>query len=139
MNKTIDKTQPVALVGLLVLGLLVGILMGNLTAHPKTITKTVTKTVATAQTTPKQTGPKTSFGDGVYQVGVDIQAGTYKTAGPSDPNEADSCYYKRLSDLTGNDGSIIDSELVNGPATVQILPTDAGFSSDGCQTWTLVQ
>jgi hypothetical protein len=32
----------------------------------------------------KPAGPATQFGDGTYQVGVDVAAGRYKTPGPTD-------------------------------------------------------
>lgn len=85
------------------------------------------------ETKSESTGPKTSFSDGIYQVGVDIQPGVYKTEGVGD-----SCYYARLSSLAGPD-NIIDSNIVNGPATVEILTTDKGFRSSSCGTWSIVQ
>lgn len=69
-----------------------------------------------------------SFGNGVWEVGVDIQPGKYKTAGSAD------CYWKK-GDPTGE---IIDNEIVHGPATVIIEPSVFTFTSNRCGTWTLV-
>jgi hypothetical protein len=71
------------------------------------------------------------FGDGTYQVGTDIQPGTYRTREGS-PN----CYYERLRNFTGGLNSILANNNTNAPAVVTIKPTDAGFNSQGCGTWT---
>jgi hypothetical protein len=72
-----------------------------------------------------------SFGDGTYQVGADIQPGTYRTREGS-PN----CYYERLKNFTGGINSILANANTYAPAIVTIRPTDAGFNSQGCATWT---
>lgn len=76
-------------------------------------------------------GPQsTSFGDGVFAVGVDIAPGTYSTAGSG------SCYWARLSDFTGNLNAIIANFDGAGPQSVTISPGDDGFESQGCGVWT---
>jgi len=76
------------------------------------------------------TGPQaTSFGDGVYAVGIDIAPGTYSAPGGT------NCYWERDSDLTGNSNSIIANDTPTGPVTVPIAPTDKGFKTAGCGTW----
>jgi hypothetical protein len=72
------------------------------------------------------------FYGGTYQVGSDVQAGTYK----ADPGG--SCYWARLRDLTGGVNSILANGLPNGPTSVTILSSDIAFESDGCGTWTKV-
>jgi hypothetical protein len=72
-----------------------------------------------------------SFGDGTYQVGADIQPGTYRTRVGS-PN----CYWERLKNFTGGMNSILANANTYAPAIVTIRPTDAGFNSQGCATWT---
>jgi hypothetical protein len=68
------------------------------------------------------------FTDGIYQVGRDIQPGTYHTDG-----SGDSCYFA----LLGADGQdIIDNNIVNGPVTTTI--NSPYFESNGCGTWTKV-
>ncbi len=74
-------------------------------------------------------GPNaTSFSDGLYQAGVGIQPGQYRTDG------TDSCYWAKLS--TGDTNSIIDSNLGAGPQTVTI--DSPYFESENCGTWTKV-
>lgn len=90
----------------------------DLTGHPDTVK-------------PDQTeAPKTTFGDGTWRVGADIVPGTYRTSG------GQLCYWKRMANLTGD--GILDNEFAQGQAVVTILPTDAGFESKRCGTWTKV-
>lgn len=70
-----------------------------------------------------------TFDDGVYQVGVDIQPGTYATAG------GDGCYWEKSTGGSGID-SIIDNDNVDGPAVVVIEPSVKFFKSSDCGTWT---
>jgi hypothetical protein len=72
-----------------------------------------------------------TFSDGTYQVGTDIQPGTYRTREGSV-----GCYYERLSDFSGETNDIIANNNADAPAVVTIKPTDAGFTSMGCGTWT---
>lgn len=76
--------------------------------------------------------PKTSFSDGIYIVGTDIQPGTYKSSGGS------SCYYERLSGFGGTLDEIIANEIARGTAIVTIAASDAGFKSERCGTWSLI-
>ncbi len=77
--------------------------------------------------TPASTIP----GDGTYQVGVDIQPGTYRSQG------GDSCYWERLRGLGGTTADIIANGAGTGPQVVQITPTDAAFKTQSCAIWTL--
>jgi hypothetical protein len=79
-------------------------------------------------------GPKTTFGDGVWEVGVDIVPGRYKSPGPGE-NGFGSCYYARLKTGDGSFGDIIDNDLSQGPVTVTIKETDGLFDTNGCQDW----
>jgi hypothetical protein len=74
---------------------------------------------------------KTTFKSGVYQVGRNIAAGTYQASKTSE------CAWARLSDFSGTDTSIIDSDF-EGRTQVTISGSDAGFESSDCGTWTLV-
>lgn len=78
------------------------------------------------------TNNATSFNDGVYIVGTDIEAGTYKNSGNN------SCYYARLSGFTGELDVIISNDNADAIATVSIASTDAGFESSGCGTWSKI-
>ncbi len=76
------------------------------------------------------TSSKTSFGDGTFFVGTDIQPGTYKSSGQQ------GCYYARLSGFDGTTDDIIANDNTDTPAIVTIAPTDKGFQAKGCGTWT---
>lgn len=69
-----------------------------------------------------------SFGNGVWEVGVDVQPGKYKTAGSS------SCYWEK----TDRSGEIIDNDALDGPSTVVIEASVFTFTSQRCGTWQLV-
>lgn len=85
--------------------------------------------VSTADSMPPSK-PYTSFSDGLYEIGIDIKPGTYKTDGGKD------CYYARLSGFdTTND--IITNNITDGASTVTIKPTDKAFSTTRCGTWSL--
>lgn len=72
-----------------------------------------------------------TFGDGSYQVGTDIKAGTYRTQTASQ-----GCYYERLKGFSGTLTDILANNNTDDPAIVTILPTDKGFTSQNCGTWT---
>lgn len=81
--------------------------------------------------TPKPTPSFLTFGDGTYQVGKDIQPGTYRTTVGSP-----GCYYERLSGFGGTVSDIIANNNTDFPAIVTILATDKGFDAQNCGTWT---
>lgn len=73
-----------------------------------------------------------TFGNGVHIVGTDIEPGLYRTEGGS------NCYWARLSGLSGGFGDLIANGLPDGPASIAIQGSDAGFESSGCATWNRV-
>ncbi len=73
-----------------------------------------------------------SFPDGMYIIGTDIEPGTYRSSG------ATGCYFARLAGFSGGFGDIIANENTDAPAVVEIAPTDAGFQSNRCGTWTKI-
>lgn len=75
--------------------------------------------------------PKTNFADGIHVVGTEIQPGTYRTRKASS-----GCYYSRLSGFGGSLSEVISNENTDAPAVVTIDPTDAGFKSSRCGSWT---
>jgi hypothetical protein len=79
------------------------------------------------------TASNTSFGAGAYMVGTDMVPGTYRSSG------GNNCYYERLRDFSGGMNSIIANGNTNNPTIVTITPTDAGFQSQGCGTWTKLE
>lgn len=93
---------------------------------------TVTKTVTAKPQKTQESGPATSFsGEGEYLVGEDIKAGTYKTAGP---DGAFGGYWERAKDASGELGSIIANNNLNGPGRVT-LNNGEYFKTKRCQEW----
>ncbi|MCO1657692.1 hypothetical protein [Pseudonocardia humida] len=136
------------LVGGLAAGLLVGGAVGAtalaetvvVAAPPVTVTAPAPppETVVVAVPAPEApvtavepTGPLTTFGAGVWEVGVDIAAGKYKTTG----TDGYGCYYARLKENDGSLGDIISNGFVQGPATVTVKAEDGYFETSGCEEW----
>jgi hypothetical protein len=86
--------------------------------------------------TPVQAGPLTSFDDGVYEVGVDIEAGKYKTPGPATTDILDSCYME-VGDGSGSLQGIDQNDNLTGPGVVTLKAGKVFKVSGGC-TWTKV-
>ena len=82
-----------------------------------------------------EASPATSTGtieNGVFEVGAEVEPGTYSSEGPDDPDLP--CRYRVSSDEDGLD--IISSEVSDGPGTVTL---EAGqyFRSEYCLPWSL--
>jgi hypothetical protein len=73
-----------------------------------------------------------TFGNGVYVVGEDIEAGEYRSAGADGSNPV-GCYYAFLSG-TGSDADIIDNNIVEGQTRVTLRDGDV-FESQSCESW----
>jgi hypothetical protein len=122
-------------VGLLVAGGVTG--CGSSSKKSSSATTAAPSTTAAASTTaapPPPTTAKsqfTTFGDGTYMVGKTVQAGTYRAPGPGD-----NCYWERLSGFSGSTSDIIANNNTGDPSVITIAPTDAGFRTSGCGTWT---
>ena len=78
------------------------------------------------------TGGSDSIGNGVFEVGVDVQPGQYASEGPEDP--ALPCSYRVSSDEEGDE--ILSSKIVEGPGDV-VLEDGQFFTSEYCERWTL--
>jgi hypothetical protein len=76
----------------------------------------------------KEIRDNTIPGDGVFEVGVDMKAGAYKTAGAAD------CYYAVNGDANGND--IRSNNITSGPATVAVSAGEF-FETRRCDDWVL--
>jgi hypothetical protein len=76
------------------------------------------------------TKSKTSFDEGTFIVGTDIEPGTYKNSGE------DNCYWQRMKDFSGSFNGIIANGNPTGAAIVTIKASDKGFRSQSCGTWT---
>lgn len=116
----------------------------TVTAAPRTemvAAPAVTQTVTSAPEPPPVTtsappaGPATSFGNGQYQVGVDIAAGQYKSSGPTDGS---MCYVEVARDDLGSIDSIVNNDIVQGPKTVTVKKGQY-VKNSGCETFTKVR
>jgi hypothetical protein len=134
-QKRKNKNLAGILIGAGVIGVIFGLMaiIGSSASNSSTpVTTPVDNSVqsTSTQTTPTSTSPQTSFGNGTFIVGTDIQPGTYRTTGGS------NCYYARLSGFGGTSGEIIANANTDGSgAIVTIEPSDVGFQSSGCNTW----
>ena len=71
-------------------------------------------------------------GDGIFAIGSDKAAGTYKTPGPA----GGSCYYAVLSSPNGSGiDNIIDNNNISGPGIVT-LKAGQYFETNRCSDWT---
>ncbi|WP_328913851.1 MULTISPECIES: hypothetical protein [unclassified Streptomyces] len=70
-------------------------------------------------------------GSGTYQVGSDVQPGTYRTTG----NDDGMCYWERSKDAKGDTDSILANDNVTGSSYVTIKKTDKFFKSTDCKDW----
>jgi hypothetical protein len=116
--------------------------IAELTANAPTATFTpaATPTPAASPTpkpptntpTPKPTPTPEIVGllkEGVYLVGSDIEPGIY--VGVAGDGILNSCYWARLSNLSGND-DILANDNAEGLYYVEVLPTDKAFKT-GCE------
>jgi hypothetical protein len=110
---------------------------GALTAESTTTSERTTQPTTSAPTTteaPTTTAPPLpGFGAGTQLVGTDVQPGRYTSEGGT------TCYWERLSGLSGTFEEIIVNATVEGQAIVEIVAGDAAFSSSGCGRWTVYQ
>lgn len=72
-----------------------------------------------------------TFGDGTHTLGGDIAAGTYRIR-----TKPSGCYWARLSGFGGTLAEIITNNFTSDVDVVTIAPTDRGFTSMRCGTWT---
>lgn len=128
------RRWPWILVGICVLLLTVGIVVSHPSAGPSS---------SAAPSPPRPpAAPLAAFGNGDYAIGTAapgrpaILPGSYYTLGRLDDDR--SCFWAREKDLSGAQESFIAYKLIDGPATVKILPSDAGFTTSGCIPWVRV-
>jgi len=77
-----------------------------------------------------------TFGSGTWEVGVDIEAGTYVSRRDTNVSFSNPfCSWERLSGLGGTISETITAGLTDGNAIVEIEPDDIGFTSIGCEEW----
>jgi hypothetical protein len=78
-----------------------------------------------------------TIGNGIHQVGNDIEPGTYSTEGPDPDDLFPFCYYARLSGLSGELDDIISNNNIEGPGTVVVAEGDVALELSGGCEWTL--
>ncbi|QWF81915.1 hypothetical protein [Amycolatopsis sp. CA-230715] len=100
----------------------------TVTAPPSTVVSTVTAPPE-VPAEPVQTGPKTEFSDGMYAVGTDIAAGSYRT-----PGGEDLCFWSRDRNDSGDFNAIITNDAFKGPGSVTVKKGEFLKVSGGC-TW----
>ncbi|MFI1048970.1 hypothetical protein ACH4U3_24795 [Streptomyces griseoruber] len=99
---------------------------------------TVTEKVTVTPKSAKKPGAATTVeGDGQYLVGEDMQAGTYKTAGPDKSGFVDNCYWARTKDASGEFEAIIANANLAGQGRVTVRKGEY-FETTGCLKWTKV-
>ena len=76
---------------------------------------------------PEPEEPPQSIAPGIHLVGRDIAPGTYQ--GEAGTGVLDSCYWGRLSGLSGGFDDIIANGNAAGAFYVSVLPTDTGLST----------
>jgi hypothetical protein len=92
-----------------------------------------TAAAAKAKEAPKPTpAPGAAFSDGLYKVGADIPAGSYRTAGGG----GSPCYYARLK--TDDTSSYIANNLSSGPMRMTVRSSDGYVEFSGGCEWAKV-
>lgn len=86
--------------------------------------------VAVTTSSPAPAKPKV-WGAGMYKVGEDISAGSYKTSNPND----EWCYWERLKNDSGEFSAIIANDIVPGPGRMKIVATDKFVKFTGGCEW----
>ncbi|WP_157930610.1 hypothetical protein [Glycomyces xiaoerkulensis] len=93
-----------------------------------------------AETDPAEDEPQDSqgVGAGIWEVGADIEAGTYVTTPPGD-GAFDGCYVARLSGFSGEFEDIIANANIDGGGRgrITIDESDTGVEFTGDCTWQL--
>jgi chitodextrinase len=82
---------------------------------------------------PRTVSPTASFGAGTYLVGSEVAPGTWRNS-----DSSAGCYWERLSDFSGDLGTITANGFTASIATVTITPDDVGFGSAGCGIWSRI-
>jgi hypothetical protein len=116
---------------------------GSRTPAPSYATPAPQPPAAPAQAAPAvveapaaRSGPATSIGDcSGCEVGVDLEPGRYKTAGPDQSSIIPMCYWKRATNDSGELNAIISNQNIRGPGAVTVKNGEFIEFSGGC-TWT---
>ena len=93
--------------------------------------------VLTTDFTPR-VSPGQPFGGGTFLVGPEIAPGRYRAALQPDR----TCHWRRLSGFSGSGRRSSDTSAWSpgrGTRSSSIAPSDVGFSSRGCSSWSIDQ
>jgi len=134
------KTRKGLTVVIALAAFVLGLVIGNPASGTAPETVTAVPSPAEQSTEETKTEPRkpvtvpSTFGDGTYEVGVDIQPGRYKVTVPADGR---LCLYQRLKDDTGDRGTIIaqDVKQPGAKTSVTIKASDGFFETSGCGKW----
>jgi hypothetical protein len=101
------------------------------TSEPTTTPPSATTAPAASVAAPPAVSA--TFGEGTYEVGVEIAPGQYKSAGASDS----AFMFSSWSTKDGS-GKLLDFGTANGATEQQIVTLKQGqvFDSSGCKAWT---
>ena len=94
--------------------------------------------VAPVEQPKKPAAKPNAVSNGIYQVGVDIPAGRYKTAGPPADDIMPMCFWSRNSDDSGSLESIIANGGIEGPGSLTVNAGEFVEFSGDC-TWRKVK
>lgn len=127
--------------GIVAIGVIANLGGGSGTPTSRTVaTESAPRPTTPAPTTPaRPVGPQTSFGDGTWIVGADIEPGTYRSTGAQE-GVFEFCSYSRLRDAS-SDGDTLSwgTANANEPIVIAIKASDGAFKSAGCATFTKVK
>lgn len=128
----------ISMVGLAV-GAIVLSLLGDDAPVPGPAASSALPNVPQPSTSPRYISVKSLPSDGVYKVGGDqVDPGVWESPGPVDP-AAKPCTWARLSAPQLSPETTLETgNSPGGPTRVRILPTDAAFTTTGCQPWQYV-
>lgn len=98
-------------------------LSAELDAHAKALEKREAKV-----TKAEEVAEANTVSDGVWTVGVDIKAGTYRAT-----NVSSDCYW--MISRTGSNGDIIQNDIPGGGNPQVVLSKGQDFTSSDCGDW----
>ena len=82
---------------------------------------------------PRTSSTTAPFAGGAFQVGSEIAAGTWRNS-----DSSGGCYWERVEGWSGSLDDIVINSFSTTAGTVAIAPSDAGFFSEGCGTWSKI-
>lgn len=77
--------------------------------------------------------PGAKMGGGAYLVNYEVKPGLWRNS-----NSSDGCYWERTKGFTNSLGDITANNFAYNIQTVRVFPSDFGFTSSGCGTWTRI-